>query len=121
MIPGLGVSSGEGKGYPLQYSGLKNTMDCIVPGITKSWTGLNDFHFFFLSGTLKLIALGHSLKSKPYYSILFEEFSLKYFKNKASHSQIIKYSTQAEMCTIKNLQHDDLLPRKSLLNYSFSW
>ena len=35
-IPGLGRSPGEGKGYPLQYSGLKNSMDCIVCGITKS-------------------------------------------------------------------------------------
>ena len=30
-IPGLGGSPGEGKGYPLQYSGLANSMDCIVP------------------------------------------------------------------------------------------
>ena len=44
-IPGLGRSSGEGKGYPLQNSGLKNAMDCIVCGVTKSWTQLNDFHF----------------------------------------------------------------------------
>ena len=29
-IPELGRSSGEGKGYPLQYSGLENSMDCIV-------------------------------------------------------------------------------------------
>ena len=29
-IPGLGRSPGEGKGYPLQYSGLENSMDCIV-------------------------------------------------------------------------------------------
>ena len=29
-IPGLGGSPGEGKGYPLQYSGLENSMDCIV-------------------------------------------------------------------------------------------
>ena len=29
-IPGLGRSSGEGKGCPLQYSGLENSMDCIV-------------------------------------------------------------------------------------------
>ena len=29
-IPGLGRSPGEGKGYPLQYSGLENCMDCIV-------------------------------------------------------------------------------------------
>ena len=27
-IPGLGRSSGEGKGYPLQYSGMENSMDC---------------------------------------------------------------------------------------------
>ena len=30
LIPGLGRSPGEGKGYPLQYSGLQNSMDCIV-------------------------------------------------------------------------------------------
>ena len=29
-IPGLGRSPGEGKGYPLQYSSLENSMDCIV-------------------------------------------------------------------------------------------
>ena len=28
-IPGLGRSPGEGKGYPLQYSGLENSMGCI--------------------------------------------------------------------------------------------
>ena len=33
-IPGLGRSAGEGKGYPLQYSGLENSMDCIVYGVT---------------------------------------------------------------------------------------
>ena len=44
-IPGLGRSPGKGKGYPLQYSGLKNFMDCIVHGVTKSWTRLSDFHF----------------------------------------------------------------------------
>ena len=31
-IPGLERSLGEGKGYPLQYSGLENSMDCIVTG-----------------------------------------------------------------------------------------
>ena len=30
-IPGLGRSPGEGNDYPLQYSGLKNSMDCISP------------------------------------------------------------------------------------------
>ena len=31
-IPELGRSPGEGKGYPLQYSGLENSMDCIIMG-----------------------------------------------------------------------------------------
>ena len=44
-IPGLGRSPGEGKGYPLQYSGMENSMDCIVHGVTKSQTGLSDFYF----------------------------------------------------------------------------
>ena len=36
LIPGLGRSSpGEGKGYPLQYSGPENSMDCIVHGGAK--------------------------------------------------------------------------------------
>ena len=38
LIPGLGRSSGEGKGYPLQYSGLENSMDCIVYGVANSQT-----------------------------------------------------------------------------------
>ena len=45
LIPGLGRSPGEGKGYPLQYSGLENSMDYIVHGVTKSQTRLSDFHF----------------------------------------------------------------------------
>ena len=44
-IPGLGRCPGEGKDYPLQYSGLENSMDCIVHGVSKSWTQLSDFHF----------------------------------------------------------------------------
>ena len=44
-IPGLGRSPGEGEGYPLQYSGLDNSMDCIVHGVAKSQTWLSNFHF----------------------------------------------------------------------------
>ena len=47
LIPGLERSPGEGKDYPLQYSGLENSMDCIVHGVAKSRTGLSDFHFHF--------------------------------------------------------------------------
>ena len=47
-IPRLGRSPAEGKGYPLQYSGLENSMDYIVHGVTKSWTQLSNFQFHFL-------------------------------------------------------------------------
>ena len=44
-IPGSGRSAGEGKGYPLQYSGLENSMDYTAHVITNSWVRLSDFHF----------------------------------------------------------------------------
>ena len=47
LTPGLERSPGEGKGYSLQYSGLENSMDCIVRGVEKSRTRLSDFHFHF--------------------------------------------------------------------------
>ena len=53
-IAGLGRSPGEDKGYPLQYSGLENSIDYTVHGVAKGWTQLSDvhflsncFHFFF--------------------------------------------------------------------------
>ena len=51
LNPGLGRSHGEGKGYPLQYSGLENSMDCmcIVHGVAMSWTDLATFTFTFRS------------------------------------------------------------------------
>ena len=44
LISGSGRSPGEGIGYPLQFSGLENSMDCIVHGVVKSRTRLSDFH-----------------------------------------------------------------------------
>ena len=38
LIPGLGRSPGEGNSYPLQYTGLEDSMDCIVYGVAKSQT-----------------------------------------------------------------------------------
>ena len=43
LIPGLGRSPGEGKGYPLQYFGMENSMDSIVHA--KSRTQLSNVHF----------------------------------------------------------------------------
>ena len=60
-IPELGRSPGEGKGYPLQYSGLENSMDCIVREVAKSQTRLRNFHF----------QIGHSFSSKEQVSFNF--------------------------------------------------
>ena len=46
LICGLERSPGEGKGYPHQFSGLENSMDCIVPGVTES--DMTDFHLFYI-------------------------------------------------------------------------
>ena len=44
-IPGLGRSPREGNSYPLQYSGLENSMDPVNHGVTKNQTRPTDFHF----------------------------------------------------------------------------
>ena len=47
-IPGSGRSPREGNGYPLQYSGQENSMNCIVHEVSNSQTGLSNFHFSLL-------------------------------------------------------------------------
>ena len=60
LILGLGRSPGEGKGNPLQCSGLQNSMDCVVHGVTKSRTRLSDFHFLSITSEVTWdIALSH--------------------------------------------------------------
>ena len=49
LIPGLGRSHVEGKGYPRQYSGLENSMNYTVRVVTKSRTRLSDFFTFTLT------------------------------------------------------------------------
>ena len=54
-IPGLGRSTGEEIGYPLQYFGLENSMDYIVHGVTNSQTQLSNFHFHFQGMSLTFL------------------------------------------------------------------
>ena len=49
LILGSGRSPGEGIGYLLQYSGLENSMDSMVHGVTKSQKPMSDFHFHYIS------------------------------------------------------------------------
>ena len=56
LISGSGKSAGEGVGYPLQYSGLENSMNCIEHGVTKQWTRLSDSHFQAMFSKLGILA-----------------------------------------------------------------
>ena len=70
-IPALGRSPGEEKGYPLQYSGLENSVDCIVHRISKSRTLLSEFHFhltfLILSSTVTSIRMRRIYKTSLYF------------------------------------------------------
>ena len=61
----------KGKGHPLQYSGLENSMDCTACGVAKSQTPLSDFYFHFCFSywfcifTLPLLIHGNHFDSHP--------------------------------------------------------
>ena len=48
LIPGLGGSPGEEKGYPLQYFGLENSMNCIVHGGGKELHSTEQLSLFIM-------------------------------------------------------------------------
>ena len=60
-IPWLGRYPGEGNCYLLQYSGLENSMDCIVLEVAKSQTQLSGFHFIAKEGLIICICVAGSL------------------------------------------------------------
>ena len=66
-IRGFGRSHGEGKGYSLQYSGLGNSMDCIVHGVAKSQSWLSDFQFPLSF----LLLIKHHTLGYSHFSVLF--------------------------------------------------
>ena len=95
LIPGLGRSSREGKGYPPQYSGLGTSVDCKVHGVVKSRTRLSDFHFlsFIFSFRVKTVdiadiklmsvnmELGSMCCNTPLYLLHIDSISMNNLKN----------------------------------------
>ena len=65
LIPGLGRSPGEENGYPSQYSGLENPMDCIVHGVAKNQTRLSNFHHVHIVSFFLLRSFSKSRPSHP--------------------------------------------------------
>ena len=60
-VHGFGRSPGEAKGYPRQYSGLENSMYCIVHGVSKGQTQLSDFHLIYIISVLQIFIYKASL------------------------------------------------------------
>ena len=64
-IPGSGRSPGEGKGYPLQYTGLENSMDYTVHGVAKRLTRLSDFTIQHMQTTFWASLVAQSVEKLP--------------------------------------------------------
>ena len=122
LIPGLGRSPGEGKGYPLQYSGLENSK-----GVTKSQTLLSDFHFtsltvkhlasLYLVGVYPMPRLWIRI-SPPFTSILGEDFFFR--------EPFILFTFPAFLCSCSIIHHVQLFvilcntARQSSLSFTTS-
>ena len=65
----------KNSGYPIQYSGRENSVDCIVHGVTKSQTQLNDFHFHCFIVTADF-SLGKLKKKMSWVQISLDHWSL---------------------------------------------
>ena len=81
MIPGLGKSPGEGKGYLLQYSGLENSTDCIVHGVANSWTQQRLSHTYFTkkaSRTNEFSRIArYKTKTSIFYTLAMNNWTMK--------------------------------------------
>ena len=80
-VPGLGRSRGEGNGYPLQYSGLENSMDCIFHGVAKSQTQLSDLIFYVKMHTCRQRHTHISSRNKIVYFYLYPPMHVIMEKN----------------------------------------
>ena len=87
LIPGLGRSPGEGKGPTLQYSGLENSMDCIVHGVAKSWTRLSNSHFHF--GASLVVQLVKNLPAMQETQVRLQSWGDPLEKGRTTHSNIL--------------------------------
>ena len=107
-IPWLGRFSGEGKGCPLQCSGLENPIHCIAHGVAKSPTWLSNFHFHWWSAPLphmkylemfvwRLACAPHSFSSDP------KALLLHLLGNNLSALEFVSPTLEAELCPSEHL------------------
>ena len=75
LIPGLGTSPGEGNSYPLQYSGLENSVDCTAHGVSKS-QGHDWVTFTFTFGRKESVVMEERHTGPLVYSVSWLAFWL---------------------------------------------
>ena len=85
---------GEDSGTPLQYSGLENSVDCTVHGITKSQTQLSDFHYFHFAWNAPLVSLIFLKRSLVFPILLFSSISLHWSLRKAFYLSLLFFGTR---------------------------
>ena len=115
LIPGLGRSPGEGKGYPLQYCGLENSMDYIVHGVANNHTQLSEFHILPQSPLPS--GLSHNTEQS---SLCYTEVLVGYFKYSSMYlsipnSLIILSPGNGQVDTLKATVGKEELVQQSLL------
>jgi len=114
LIPGLGRSPGEGKGYPLQYSDLENSMDCIVHAVPKNWTQLRDFHFT----SLMIPYVGNAKLSSKNSHVLT---CLKQIRSYIGQNYLILLIWSfTKQCYIKCKEYDYLICYSYIYSYIYS-
>ena len=86
-IPWLGRFPGERKGYPLLYSGLESSMDCIVYEVAQRWTRLSNFHFHLVAQIVKNLPA----MQETWVRSLGQEDPLE--KGMVTHSSILSWRT----------------------------
>ena len=113
-IPGLERSLGEWKGYPLQYSGPENSMDCIIHWVPKSRTWLSEFHFHWRRWSKKVDLSSHLKLPKTLEQNMCQWISRHYIRQWSARNQ-----------RLRNTQDDPYHPHRclSLLSvwYSRLW
>jgi len=128
-IPGLGRSPGEGKGYPFQYSGQENSMDCIVLGVAKSSTWLRDFHLLYLYWASKVDwkICCHYFNGLPFitattilsgsyiwFTVSRDTFYWSDLPVSNHYYYLLKDDEMARTGLVRSNQHSQALPRKQM-------
>ena len=86
-IPGLGRSPGKGNGYPLQYSGLENSMDSTVHGVARDGHNWAIFTFIVYNSNLKIVFNTDINIQLKLLGSLKLWFTMSYIKTVSFHSQ----------------------------------